>query len=236
MSSVERGGRTASNAQRKYGNLPADEQRVVEQADKELKSLEKRVMDMAESVTAKGASSVTGPELKTLDRDIRAVRDKSTSKDSDGWRAVQGRADHMLGYLDQLRTYLIEMGVITREPEEGTGVADAVPEKVNLDRKMSKLSLDAIDELKDVLAALDECASEIAAAEAKIAAKEPGARNALAQTEAKLNKLEGRNDAVITAHLHAGQQDAKDARKKNLRKLEELFQKIEDLFKLCPAA
>lgn len=234
MSSAERhGGRTASNAARKYGNLPPEEHRVVEQADKALKSLEKRVMDMAESVTAKGASSVTGADLATLDRDIRVVRDQSQSKDSDGWRAVQGRADHMLGYLDQLRTYLVEMGVITRD--EGSGAPEGVPEKVNLDRKMSKLSLDAIDELEAVMGALNECAADIAAAEAKITAKEPGARNQLAQTEAKLNKLEGRNDAVITAHLHAGQQDAKDARKKNLRKMEELFQKIEDLFKLCPA-
>merc|ERR1719359_1802697 len=100
MSSVERpSGRTSSNAQRNFRNLPANEQRVVEEADKALKGLEKRVMDMAESVTAKGASSVTSADLATLDRDIRVVRDQSTSKDSDGWRAVQGRADHMLGYL-----------------------------------------------------------------------------------------------------------------------------------------
>jgi hypothetical protein len=93
------------------------------------------------------------------------------------------------------------------------------------------MSVDAITELKNIKEALMAFEAEIAGIKKEIEAKDPGAKNNLAQVEARLNKLEGRNDAVVTADLHDGKEAAKETRKANLRKLEELFAVVEDLFK-----
>ena len=58
------------------------------------------------------------------------------------------------------------------------------------------MSVDAMSELQKISEALLACEEEIAGVKKAAEAKDPSAKNNLAQIEARLNKLEGRNDAV----------------------------------------
>jgi hypothetical protein len=166
---------------------------------------------------------------------------RQTNAGAEAWRTVQGRAEHMLKYLEQLRQYLIENGypAPTHHAAQAASVAQAgpargaqAPDPLDLDRKMSLMSVDAMSELQKINEALLACEAEIAGIRKDIEAKDPHAKNNLAQIEARLNKLEGRNDAVLTADLHEAKEKAKEVRRANLRKVEELISVVEDLFKL----
>jgi hypothetical protein len=149
----------------------------------------------------------------------------------------------MLKYLEQLRQYLIENGVAAATPDvaQATPAAHAAgpaqggaqaPDMLDLERRMSSMSVDAMTELQKVNEALLACEAEIDGVKKLVDLKDPSAKNQLAQVEARLNKLEGRNDAVVTAELHEAKEKAKEIRKANLRKLEQLFEVVEELFKI----
>jgi hypothetical protein len=226
----------------------------VDRTDKALKDLEKRVVDIADAVSRDGPAGITHEQLAMVDREIkrsvtvdeRVLRSlRNSHAGADAWRNVQGRAEHMLKYLEQLAQYLIENGhEPTRQDAQPAPGSQAAPASVpgrgsaqapdpvgELERKMSLMSVDAMSELQKINEALLACEEEIAGVKKAAEAKDPSAKNNLAQIEARLNKLEGRNDAVLTSELHDAKDKAKEIRRANLRKIEELIGVVEDLFK-----
>ena len=93
------------------------------------------------------------------------------------------------------------------------------------------MSVDAMSELQKISEALLACEEEIAGAKRAAEAKDPRSKNNFAQIEARVNELEGRNDAVLTSELRDAKDEAKEIRRANLRKIEELIGVVEDLFK-----
>jgi len=93
------------------------------------------------------------------------------------------------------------------------------------------MSVDAMSELQKISEALLACEEEIAGAKRAAEAKDPRSKNNFAQIEARVNELEGRNDAVLTSELRDAKDEAKEIRRANRRKIEELLGVVEDFFK-----
>lgn len=93
------------------------------------------------------------------------------------------------------------------------------------------MSVDAMSELQKISEALLACEEEIAGAKRAAEAKDPRSKNNFAQIEARVNELEGRNDAVLTSDLRDAKDEAKEIRRANRRKIEELLGVVEDFFK-----
>merc|ERR550537_530430 len=208
------------HAARRMNSLTSEDWKVVERVDAKLKTLEQRVVDLGAAV-AKKVGMDTLDLVDGIERDIQSAL-QAPMKGGEAERAIRGRAAHMVGYLEQVRTYCESMGYSRKAAKD--------PEDVKkLEKKMSKLSVDAMTELDRVQQGIRACEAEMDQI-VKDGIAGDAVRTQLSQIEARLNKLEGQNDGVVTAELHAGKEEAKETRRRNVKVLEQLFERIEGLF------
>mmetsp|Transcript_18396 Transcript_18396/g.37478 ORF Transcript_18396/g.37478 Transcript_18396/m.37478 type:complete len:360 (-) Transcript_18396:110-1189(-) len=101
--------------------------------------------------------------------------------------------------------------------------------------RLSLPSSEALERLRATEEALARLEGELAAAakDLESGTLEPAAGKArLAQIESEAKRLESRGvDDIPTSELNSGRQDAKDAKRHQLKRLEALFSRIEVLFK-----
>lgn len=114
--------------------------------------------------------------------------------------------------------------------------APARPPKLNRShRAMSYISQEALDGLSKTSAELDELEARVDEISEQVKRGELTAGQGttqLAQIESAANKVEcDKVDAIYTSELKSGKEEAKQEKKEQIRRLEKLFDKLEQRFK-----
>ena len=121
-----------SYAQRRMSRLSQAEWKGVEEADHALKALEERVIQLGMAVRDHADASTLAmcDDIdRAIQRAIQAAQPAQAGSASGGgespgsaWRAIRGRADHMIGYVDQVRDYVRRLEPSEDPPADGSSV------------------------------------------------------------------------------------------------------------------